>query len=96
MYCNHCECDSCRLKRDAAKAKADQLASEALRLIARAGDTGRTVSELSKYSRQLRAIGKQPLSEVVGSLETAGLVIKHRFNTAGRGKWRDAFLATKL
>ena len=96
MYCSNCECHSCRAQRAAAAAGAEKNAAEALRVISRAGETGRTLSELTKYSRHLRAMGTEPLAQLVDSLEVAGLVVKHRFPAPKRGKFRDAFLAVGI
>lgn len=96
MYCSNCQCDSCRAQRAAAAAGAEANAAEALRVISRAGEQGRTLSELEKYSRHLRAMGKQPLAQLIDSLEVSGLVVRHRYQAPKRGKYRDAFLAVKV
>jgi uncharacterized protein YbaP (TraB family) len=96
MYCSNCQCDSCRAQRAAAAAGAEGNAAEALRLISKAGEEGRTLSELEKYSRHLRAMGKEPLAQLIDSLEVAGLVVKHRHLAPKRGKYRDAFLAVQV
>ena len=96
MYCSKCQCESCSTQRAATAAGAEENAAEALRVISRAGQEGRTLSELVKYSRHLRAMGKQPLAQLIDSLEVAGLVVKHRFKAPTRGKSRDAFLAVQI
>ena len=96
MYCSNCQCDSCHAMRAAAAVGAEKNAAEALRLILKAGNEGRTLSELEKYSRHLRAMGKQPLSQLIDSLEVSGLLVKHRFPAPVRGKYRDAYLAVQV
>lgn len=96
MYCSNCQCDSCRTQRAVAAAGAEDKAAEALRLISKAGEEGRTLSELEKYSRHLRAMGKESLAQLIDSLEVAGLVVKHRHPAPKRGKNRDAFLAVQV
>lgn len=71
------------------------MAVEAIRVIQKSGESGRTLSELVKYSRKLRSMGMDSLAALMDVLEAAGSVVKVNMRNADRGKSRDAYLSTE-
>lgn len=94
MYCTNCQCESCRAQRVSVDVGSQEIAKEALRIAGKGGAAGRTLTEMVRFSRPLRALGKPELERLMDSLEYAGAVTRCTLRAANRGKARHVFVVS--
>lgn len=95
MYCTHCQCDSCRALR-LASGGYSRVEEDTLRVIIKSGEEGKTLSELTRYSRPFRTLDREAQALLLDRLEAEGKLVKHSFPAPGRGKPRIAYLAVEV